>query len=166
MVMTRKEEKVLSPMKTDKVEDIKSWLAANEYRLLESIHETTCNKWRKWLDDKSIHVFPCVCETRNSTCKFVETYHAIWRVSNALTKEDEFIEALIEYSSVIDAKGSLKQWLKSHEELFQEVLLIDDIIKVSLGKNSLESDIIKLSMAELKHLLKFKEIYLDSMDIN
>ncbi len=153
-------------MEVQVIDDINGWLVAIEYRLLDSINETTCDKWRKWLENKSIHVFPCVCETRNSACTFAETYHAIWQVYNVLTKEDEYIEALMEYSSVIDAKGSLKQWLKSYEELFQEVLLIDDTIKVSLGKNSLESDIIKFSGEKLKHLLKFKELYLDSMDVH
>lgn len=150
-------------MEVQVIDDIHGWLAANEYRLFESVHYTTCNKWLKWLKDKSIHVYPCVCETRNSACTFAETYHAIWQVNNALTKEDEYIEALIEYSSVFDAKGSLKQWLKSYEELFKEVLLIDDTRKVSLGKNSFESDIIKFSREELKHLLKFKKLYLSTM---
>ncbi|NJB35330.1 hypothetical protein [Croceivirga sp. JEA036] len=147
-------------MRVNTIENIRTWLVLNESKLLERIQDTSCYKWSRWYIDKSIHVFPCVCETRNSACTFAETYHAIWQVNNALTKEGEFIEALIEYSSVIDAKGSLKQWLKSYEELFQEVLLIDDTIKVSLGKNSLESDIIKFSGEKLKHLLKFKELYL------
>lgn len=145
------------------IDDIHGWLTVNGYRLLECIHETKCDKWRKWSKDKSIHVFPCICETRNSACKFAETYHAIWKVDNALAREGEFIEALIEYSLVIDAKGSFKQWLKRYEELFQEVLLIDDTIKVSLGKNSLESDITILPREELKHLLKFKELYLSTI---
>lgn len=134
--------------------------------MVSCAEETECYKWSKWLTDKNIHVFPCVCENRNSACMFVEAYHALWKVSNALAREDEFIKALIEHSLVIDAKGTLKQWLTIYKELFQEVLLIDDTIKVSLGRNSLESDIIKLSREELKHILKFKEVYLDTMDIN
>ncbi|MDP2526474.1 hypothetical protein [Maribacter dokdonensis] len=146
-----------------KIRKTQDWLKDNHYKLCSSIEQTECYKWSRWLKDQRTHVFPCVCTIRNSACSFAETYHAIWKVNNILVKEDKFIEALIDYFLVIEAKSSLKPWLKRYKQLFQEVLLIDDNIKVCHGRSTLQNDIFKFTKEELKHLLKFEEVYLSAI---
>ncbi len=57
------------------IHHINWWLMKYEEEFYNAIPKSECRKWSKWVDDNSIHVFPCVCPTREQDCVFIEAFH-------------------------------------------------------------------------------------------
>ncbi|TDS18889.1 hypothetical protein DFQ03_0600 [Maribacter caenipelagi] len=142
-----------------KIRKTQDWLKANHHKLCSSIKKTECYKWSRWLKDKRTHVFPCVCETRNDDCIFAETYYRVWQVGQLLEQEDMFVNALLEYENMKGDKGFHKRWLNNYSSLGENIFLLEERVKIAIQKDPYVTAEVILPREEIKHLLKFKEVY-------
>lgn len=67
----------LLPNQILEVNYIKTWLFENQNYFHFLVNESSCRKWSKWIEDKTIHIYPCVCTTREQNCVFIETYYKL-----------------------------------------------------------------------------------------
>lgn len=141
--------------------DIQEWLKLNQHKLSLAIEKSSCYKWTRWQADNSIHVFPCVCRTRNEECIFAEIYYRVWQVGKMLELEDDYISAIIEYGEFKGDKGALEEWFSHYKELSKDILMLEEKFKIAIEKEPYKVTEVILRMEEIKHLLKFREIYFE-----
>lgn len=146
-------------MNINKLESIQVWLKTNQSKIVSCAEETICYKWSRWIKDQSTHIFPCVCHTRNDDCIFAETYYRVWQVGQLLEQEDMFVNALLEYENMKGDKGLHKLWLNSYSSLGENIFLLEERIKIAIQKDPYVTAEVILPREEIKHLLKFKEVY-------
>lgn len=142
-----------------KIEDIPEWLRLNQHKLSLSIEKSSCYKWTRWQADNSIHVFPCVCRTRNEECIFAEIYYEVWKVFQMVMPEEEYISALMAYSQIGEDKVALEKWMEDYKYLGKDLYILDFKLKVAIEKEPYRTMEIILPLDGLIHLQKFKEIY-------
>ena len=141
------------------LENIQNWLISNNNKLNDSISTTECYKWTKWQKDNSIHVFPCVCPTRNNECIFIETYYEVQKAFLLIQKEQEYLQALEQYHKIKHNKNAVFEWVKYYKPLGTELLHFNPIIKIKIKQETYEVKQIVLPESELLNLLKFKDIF-------
>lgn len=127
--------------------------------MVSCAEETECYKWSRWIKDQRTHLFPCVCQTRNDDCIFAEMYYRVWQVGQLLEQEDKFINALLEYENMKGDKGLLKRWFNSCSNLAENIYLLEESIKIATRKEPYVTMEVVIPKEEIKHLLKFKEVY-------
>src|SRR5690606_41564593 len=77
------------------IHHINWWLMKYEAEFYEAILKSNCGKWSKGVRDYSIHVYPCVCPTRQQDSIFFELYFELLKTS-ALEKNEAYVEKLVD----------------------------------------------------------------------
>ncbi|MCB0745880.1 MAG: hypothetical protein KDC90_00320 [Ignavibacteriae bacterium] len=138
---------------------IEDWLEENKIVFQDSIQRTECYKWTRWQDDNSMHVFPCVCSSRNKECIFIETYYEVQKAYLLIQKKQQYLYAIEEYHKIKHNKNAIFEWVKYYENLGKEVLYFNPEIKINTQQEPYEIEEVVLSEGQCLNLLKFKEIF-------
>ncbi|NVN19430.1 hypothetical protein GUA46_13855 [Muricauda sp. HICW] len=146
-----------------KIDNIAEWLAAKTTEINRLVEITSCFKWRRWNSDKSMHVFPCVCPQRENPCASIELYHRVWSVERMLNNEQTCIEAILDHDEVKKGKVTAEHWLKLYSTLFEDVVVLQETFSVTQTKYPERTIEVILPKDEIRHLIYFKELYIDAM---
>lgn len=141
-----------------KVKQIKTWLVENENYVNFLISETNCRKWVEWLQEKSIHIYPCVCSKREQDCIFIETYYQLDRVIQLHQKEEYFNILVQEYRQIDTDNVVLSKWFNKYKKLASE-LAFDTEISIMLEIEPYRTSKIKLNENEFKNIIEFQKIF-------
>ena len=141
-----------------KVKQIKTWLVENENYVNFLISETNCRKWVEWLQEKSTHIYPCVCSNREQNCIFIETNYQLDRVLQLHQKEEYFKTLVQEYKQISSDKIALSEWFNKHKKLASE-LAFDTEISIMLELEPYKTSKIILNEIEFKNIIEFQIIF-------
>lgn len=141
-----------------KAEQIKTWLVENENYFNFLISQSSCNKWSIWLEDKSTHMYPCVCSNREQNCIFIETYYQLDRVIQLNQKEEYFKILIQEYQQISSDKIALSEWFNKYKKLASE-LAYDTEISIMLELEPYKTSKITLNENEFKNIIEFQNIF-------
>ena len=100
-----------------KVQHIKSWLFEYENYFKFLIGETGCRKWSKWLEDKSTHIFPCVCKIREESCVFIETYYELEKIMDLYHRQEKIAEVLKEFDQIKNNPDLEFEWVEKYVDI-------------------------------------------------
>ncbi|MCZ8091367.1 hypothetical protein [Flavobacterium sp.] len=140
------------------ISEIKSWLTDNSEKIKLDISNSKCNKWENWLEDKSTHIYPCVCSKREQDCILIETYYQLDRVIQLHQKEEYFKTLLQEYKRIASDNVATSEWLKKHKKLVSETAF-DTEISIMLEIEPYKTSKIKLNENEFKNIIEFQNIF-------
>lgn len=140
------------------ISEIKSWLTDNSEKVKLDISNSKCNKWKNWLEDKSTHIYPCVCSKREQDCIFIETYYQLDRVIQLHQKEEYFNILVQEYKQIRSDKISLSEWFNKNKKLASE-LAFDIEISIMLELEPYKTSKIILNENEFKNIIEFQNIF-------
>jgi len=140
------------------ISEIKSWLTDNSEKIKLDISNSKCNKWENWLEDKSKHIYPCICSKREQDCMFIETYYQLDRVIQLHQKEEYFKTLLQEYKQIASDNVATSEWLMKHKKLVSETAF-DTEISIMLEIEPYKTSKIKLNENEFKNIIEFQKIF-------
>lgn len=140
------------------ISEIKSWLTDNSEKIKLDISNSKCNKWENWLEDKSKHIYPCICSKREQDCMFIETYYKLDRVIQLHQKEEYFKTLLQEYKQIASDNVATSEWLMKHKKLVSETAF-DTEISIMLEIEPYKTSKIKLNENEFKNIIEFQKIF-------
>lgn len=140
------------------ISEIKSWLTDNSEKVKLDISNSKCNKWENWLEDKSTHIYPCVCSNREQDCIFIETYYQLDRVIQLHQKEEYFNILVQEYKQISSDKIALSEWFNKYKKLASE-LAFDTEISIMLELEPYKTSKIILNENEFKNIIEFQNIF-------
>lgn len=140
------------------ISEIKSWLTDNSEKVKLDISNSKCKKWENWLEDKSTHIYPCVCSNREQDCIFIETYYQLDRVIQLHQKEEYFKILVQEYKQIRSDKIALSEWLNKNKKLTSE-LAFDTEISIMLELEPYKTSKIILNENEFKNIIEFQNIF-------
>lgn len=140
------------------ISEIKSWLTDNSEEIKLDISNSKCNKWENWHEDKSTHIYPCVCSKREQDCIFIETYYQLERVIQLHQKEEYFKTLVQEYKQIASDNVATSEWLKKHKKLASEIAF-DTEISIMLELEPYKTSKIKLNENEFKNIIEFQKIF-------
>lgn len=143
---------------TLEVNYIKTWLADNQNYFLFLINESNCRKWSKWLEDKSTHIYPCVCPIREQECIFIEAYYELQKVIELYKRENYFKLIVYEYNLIKNDAGVIKEWIEKHLKVDDE-LFFKPIIEIKTQSYPYKSLQIKLNTEDFKNIIEFQNIF-------
>lgn len=141
------------------IENIEGWLNVNKKTFQEYIEQTECRKWSKWLADNSVHVFPCVCSTRNKECIFIEGYFEVYKIYSLRSKSNDICEASKQYYKIKGNRKAVFEWVKYYEELGKKTLQIKSQIKITISSEPYQVEVINITDEEFKELFEFNKIF-------
>lgn len=141
-----------------KVKQIKTWLVENENYVNFLISETNCRKWVEWLQEKSTHIYPCICSNREQNCIFIETYYQLDRVIKLHQKEEYFNILVQEYKQISSDEIALSEWFNKNKKLASE-LAFDTEISIMLELEPYKTSKIILNEIEFKNIIEFQNIF-------
>lgn len=141
-----------------KVKQIKTWLVENENYVNFLISETNCRKWVEWLQEKSTHIYPCICSNREQNCIFIETYYQLDRVIKLHQKEEYFNILVQEYKQISSDEIALSEWFNKNKKLASE-LAFDTEISIMLELEPYKTSKIILNENEFKNIIEFQNIF-------
>jgi len=140
------------------IHHINWWLMKYEEEFYNAIPKSNCGKWSKWVRDNSIHVFPCVCPTREQDCIFIEMYFELLKTSE-LEKNEVYFEKLVEeYNVIKNSETEVSLWLDKYESVWQNSHF-DEIIRIKTSTTPYTKIEIPLSNEEFKNISAFKKLY-------
>ena len=142
---------------TLEVNSIKTWLADNQNYFHFLINESSCRKWSKWVEDKSTHIYPCVCPIREQECIFIEAYYELEKVIELHKRENYFKQLVSEYNLIKNDAGALRKWIAKYQKIDEE-LFFKPIIEIKIQSNPSRSLMIKLRKEDFKSLIEFQKI--------
>jgi len=149
-------EILIEPIGLDKTLD---WLNKYEAEYFKAIAISYCRQWSKWERDKSIHILPCCCHTKEANCIFIETYWKLKRTINTI-KSEEFYKSILQlYYPIKNNQKAVFEWVKAHEEVGDKLLLIESIIKIATHNEPYKTIDIHLNQKENPNLWEFKGIF-------
>ena len=140
------------------INEIKSWLTDNSEKVKLDISNSKCNKWENWLEDKSTHIYPCVCSNREQDCIFIETYYQLDRVIQLHQKEEYFNILVQEYKQIASDNVATSEWFKTHKKLASEIAF-DTEISIMLELEPYKTSKIILNENEFKNIIEFQNIF-------
>ncbi|MCU4190179.1 hypothetical protein M9Q43_13530 [Flavobacterium sp. HXWNR29] len=140
------------------INEIKSWLTDNSEKVKLDISNSKCNKWENWLEDKSTHIYPCICSKREQDCIFIETYYQLDRVIQLHQKEEYFNILVQEYKQISSDKIALSEWFNKYKKLASE-LAFDTEISIMLELEPYKTSKIILNENEFKNIIEFQNIF-------
>ncbi|MEM5540721.1 hypothetical protein [Olleya sp. AS48] len=140
------------------IHHINWWLMKYEDEFYNAITKSNCGKWSKWIRDNSIHVFPCVCQTREQDCIFIELYFELLKVSELELKEVYFRGVMNEYDCIKNEKFALKQWLKKHKNMWVN-LRLSKTIRIKLTTEPYSKLEVNLNGNDFRNFISFQKIY-------
>ncbi|WP_396189020.1 hypothetical protein [Flavobacterium sp.] len=140
------------------ISEIKSWLNDNSEKIKLEISNSKCNKWENWLEDKSTHIYPCVCSKREQDCIFIETYYQLDRVIQLHQKEEYFKNLVQEYKQIASDNVATSEWFKKHKKLVSETAF-DTEISIMHEIEPYRTLKIKLNENEFKNIIEFQNIF-------
>ncbi len=138
--------------------EIKSWLTDNSEKIKLDISNSKCKKWENWLEDKSKHIYPCICSKREQDCMFIETYYKLDRVIQLHQKEEYFKTLIQEYKQIASNNVATSEWFKEHKKLAFEIAF-DTEISIMLEIEPYRTSKIKLNENEFKNIIEFQNIF-------
>jgi len=139
------------------ISDILQWMNKYVYEFNDAILQSDCGKWSKWLKDKTIHLYPCVCPIRNEDCIFIETYYKLSKVLEVYKKEEKCKNELNTYQQIKHNKPAVFEWIKANEKFLNEILFFDHKIKIRANKDM--HNILKLNSKDFEATLKLQEVF-------
>ena len=140
------------------INEIKSWLTDNLEKVKLDISNSKCSKWENWLEDKTTHIYPCVCSNREQNCIFIETYYKLDRVIQLNQKEEYFKILVQEYKQISSDKIALSEWFNKYKKLASE-LAFDTEISIMLELEPYKTSKIILNENEFKNIIEFQNIF-------
>lgn len=140
------------------ISEIKSWLTDNSEKIKLDISNSNCNKWENWLEDKSTHIYPCICSKREQDCIFIETYYQLDRVIQLHQKEEYFNILVQEYKQIASDNVATSEWFKTHKKLASEIAF-DTEISIMLELEPYKTSKIILNENEFKNIIEFQNIF-------
>lgn len=143
------------------IELIKFWLSENENYFYFLINESSCRKWNKWVEDKTIHIFPCCCPSREQDCIFIETYYKLVNIVKLHKNEDYFKVILQEYRIVANNKEQVLKWYKRYQKIVFE-LTFETEIDIRLNSEPYKNIILKIDANDFQNILDLQNIFYNS----
>lgn len=154
-------ENLVSQNKILNLNFIDKWLKENKSVLNKAIEKTDCYKWKKWQQDNSLHIFPCLsslCKIRNEECRFIEFYKSLQDFILTIRTEEFYKKQLEEFYKIRHNQKAIFEWIIAIEKHGNELILINDKIYF---KNEKEKKHItfEIDKTELSNLWSFKEVF-------
>ena len=140
------------------INEIKSWLDGNDEKLKLAISNSNCNKWENWLEDKSIHIYPCICRSREQDCIFIETYYKLEGIVELHSKEEYFNTLVQSYKIIAEDKKGVLDWFKKYQSIASE-LVFETELSIMMQLEPYKSLKIKLNENEFKNIIEFQSIF-------
>ncbi len=140
------------------VSQIEIWLSEYENYFKFLINESNCGKWSKWLKDKSVHIFPCVCPIREQDCIFIETYYELNKILELHHIRNHYKEVVSEYMEIGDDEIKIQQWIKKHETLWNKTFF-HGAVEIQLRSEPNPIIRLKLNEEEFEEVITFLDIY-------
>lgn len=144
------------------ISKIKLWLKDNEIYLNFLINETKCEKWHKWKDDKDVHIYPCMCHSREKHCVFIETYYKFEKVHQLYNQADYFKELVQWHKQIEDNNDEILKWLLESKRLF-ESFPFNPIVEIVTNLAPYKTTKFQLSKDDFQSVITFQEIYLNEL---
>lgn len=138
---------------------VKNWLKEYQHVFFQSTKKTPCKKWSKWLNDNSIHLYPCVCPVRNEDCIFVETYFELSRVIEIFKMEEKCEIELSIYLQIKHNKFAIFEWIKANEGLLEKIIYFSTTIKINSSPE--RSKVLTLNPLDFENILKLQEVFIE-----
>ena len=91
MIYKNEIEKFKSKNQKINLTSIDNWLKENNNLLNNAIDNSVCHKWKKWRNDNTLHIFPCItnaCGIRNEECRFIEFYKILLHYVQTIKSEE------------------------------------------------------------------------------
>jgi len=145
------------------IDNVQEWLNKNKYKLHSIVDHTECFKWKKWYVKKDTYIFPCVCPVREHYCLEMELFYRVWLVQQMINKEQCFVDAILDYNVVKTDKGKKEHWLTRYKTIYEDVVQLDEKFRVTYKKHPNRTIEVLLPKDEIKHLLRFKELYSEAI---
>ncbi len=140
------------------IHHINWWLMKYEDEFYNAIPKSECRKWSKWIDDNSIHIFPCVCPTREQDCIFIELYFELLKVSELEEQEIYFGKIMEEYCQVQSEEFTLELWMEKYKTTWMNSH-IDEVIKVKLTTEPYTCIEVQLNRDEFRNIFTFQKTF-------
>ena len=142
-----------------KIIQIKQWVDNYAIDVINTIREAECKKWHKWMNDKTIHLYPCVCPVRNEDCIFVETYFELSRVIEIFKMEEKCEIELSIYLQIKHNKFAIFEWIKANEGLLEKIIYFSTTIKINSSPE--RSKVLTLNPLDFENILKLQEVFIE-----
>lgn len=139
--------------------EIKSWLTDNVEKVRLDISNSTCRKWENWLEDNSVHIYPCVCSVREQDCIFIEIYYKLYGLERYLKLESHFEQVLSEYEKICQSESALLNWMQKHKLDWDNLTSLDSVVKIKVTSEPYKTLDIQIDKDGFEHCFKFKELY-------
>lgn len=158
--MIRKKDKWIECFPNSKVKilDIQKIVNDNKNYFHFLINESSCRKWSKWVEDKSTHIYPCVCPIREQECIFIEAYYELEKVIELHKRENYFKSIVCEYNLIKNDSEEIIKWFERHLKVDEE-LFFKPIIEIKTQSYPYKSLQIKLNTQDFKNIIEFQNIF-------
>ncbi len=80
-----------------------------------------------------------------------------------LNNEQSCINAVLDYDKAKKSKVTVEHWLKRYSALFGDVVVLEETFSVTQTQYPERTIEVILPKDEIKHLIYFKELYIDTM---
>ena len=142
---------------------IRKWLEENKSVFHNSIITTECNKWRKWEQNNSLHIFPCIPEAcisqLNEECCFIELYLNLQKILTSIKSEKFYQKEVETYQKIEHNEKAVFEWTIKNEKYGKMLIHVNSKIKYYSNKNKKQIKILHIDKEELKQLWLFKSIF-------
>ena len=140
------------------INEIKSWLTDNLVKVKLDISNSKCSKWENWLEDKTTHIYPCVCSNREQNCLFIETYYKLEGIVELHSKEEYFNTLVQSYKIIAEDKKGVLDLYKKYQSIASELVFETELsILISLEPSKILK--IKLNENEFRNIIEFQSIF-------
>lgn len=144
------------------IDRIKSWLIETKDYFNFLINETRCEKWHKWKEDRSTHIYPCVCKTREEHCIFIETYYKFDKVIQVHNLEEYFGKLGQWYKQASKNNDEILMWLSENKQVFDN-LEFASIVEITTSNSPYKTKKYKLEENEFQNIIEFRNIYIHEL---
>ncbi len=144
------------------IKKLKSWLIENENYFNFSVNETKCEKWEEWKEDRSTHIYPCVCPTREQHCVFIETYYKFDNTIQLHNEEGYFRELVELHNQAEDDIDKILKWVLEHKQVFDN-LGFNPILEIAKSNSPYNTIKYELDKDEFQNILEFQKIYIHEL---
>ncbi len=142
------------------IENIKEWLNSNKHKVNIYINRTECHRWKAWRRDSRLPVIGCAGkEERNDECIFIEVFYGVFQYYKSVKNESVYIDALLEYEQMELNEDTVSTWRNKYEQQIDDIQFHGSKFQVVINKDRNEILEVVLPQEELKHIVKFKEVY-------
>ena len=139
-----------------KINKVKSWLVGNEEYLKYLINNTSCCKWKNWINDRDSFVFSCCSNQKEINCQLIEVFYVINKIVIMFNRQNVLAEAIAEYQKIEkDNHSKTYVWAQKNNTLIEFIGLNPEVnVKTESGLDLY----LELDPSDFSVLVEFNKI--------